>query len=152
MIEDGTGNLLTADVDALVNTVNTVGVMGKGIALQFKRAYPGNYASYRAACEQGEVRLGQVFVHDTGLLGPRRYIVNFPTKRLAVARPHRGHPGGPCRTCECRTGTESRVDRGPRPRLRQRWTALADRPLTDRASGPATPRGACRTLPSGRST
>jgi len=80
VIEDGTGNLLTADVDALVNTVNTAGVMGKGIALQFKRAFPDNYEVYRAACKRGEVRLGGMFVHDTGRLGPRRYIINFPTK------------------------------------------------------------------------
>jgi O-acetyl-ADP-ribose deacetylase (regulator of RNase III) len=81
MIEEGHGNLLMADVDALVNTVNTVGVMGKGIALQFKRAYPANYQAYRAACARDEVRLGRMFVVDTGALGPRRYIVNFPTKQ-----------------------------------------------------------------------
>ncbi|MFY1651882.1 type II toxin-antitoxin system antitoxin DNA ADP-ribosyl glycohydrolase DarG [Solwaraspora sp. WMMB762] len=80
MIEVGHGNLLTADTDALVNTVNTVGVMGKGIALQFKRAYPDNFRSYHAACKRGEVRLGQMFVMDRGVIGPRRYIINFPTK------------------------------------------------------------------------
>jgi O-acetyl-ADP-ribose deacetylase (regulator of RNase III) len=80
LIEEGHGNLLTADVDALVNTVNTVGVMGKGIALQFKRAYPANYAAYRAACARDEVRLGRMFVVDSGALGPRRYVINFPTK------------------------------------------------------------------------
>lgn len=80
MIEEGHGNLLTADVEAVVNTVNTVGVMGKGIALQFKRAYPANYAAYRAACERGEVQLGQTFVFDTSIKGPRRYVINFPTK------------------------------------------------------------------------
>ena len=66
MIEEGHGNLLTADVDALVNTVNTVGVMGKGIALQFKRAFPDNYRAYRAACARGDVRLGHVFLVDRG--------------------------------------------------------------------------------------
>lgn len=100
MIEEGTGNLLTADVDALVNTVNTVGVMGKGIALQFKRAHPGNYAAYRAACERGEVRIGEMFVHDTGRLGPRRYIVNFPTKK---------HWRSPSRLEDIRTGLEDLV-------------------------------------------
>ncbi|SBT54891.1 type II toxin-antitoxin system antitoxin DNA ADP-ribosyl glycohydrolase DarG [Micromonospora narathiwatensis] len=74
------GNLLTADADALVNTVNTVGVMGKGIALQFKRAYPANYAAYRAACAADEVKLGRMFVFDSARLGPRRYVINFPTK------------------------------------------------------------------------
>lgn len=80
MLEKGHGNLLAADTDALVNTVNTVGVMGKGIALQFKRAFPANYRAYQAACARGEIRLGQMFVFDTGALGPRRYIINFPTK------------------------------------------------------------------------
>ncbi|MEU8407288.1 macro domain-containing protein [Micromonospora sp. NPDC048842] len=80
MIVIAHGNLLTADVEALVNTVNTVGVMGKGIALQFKRAYPANYAAYRAACATKEVKLGQMFLFDSALLGPRRYVINFPTK------------------------------------------------------------------------
>ncbi|GAB2964113.1 macro domain-containing protein [Micromonospora polyrhachis] len=74
------GNLLTADAEALVNTVNTVGVMGKGIALQFKRAYPANYAAYRAACATGKVKLGEMFLFDSARLGPRRYVINFPTK------------------------------------------------------------------------
>ncbi|MFI5835008.1 macro domain-containing protein [Micromonospora sp. NPDC051300] len=74
------GNLLTADAEALVNTVNTVGVMGKGIALQFKRAHPANFTAYRAACAAGEVALGTMFVFDSGRLGPRRLIINFPTK------------------------------------------------------------------------
>lgn len=81
MIEEGSGNLLTAEVDALVNTVNTVGVMGKGIALQFKRAYPANFSAYRAACDRGEIQPGRMFVVDTAVNGPRKYIVNFPTKR-----------------------------------------------------------------------
>jgi len=81
MLEKGHGNLLAANTDALVNTVNAVGVMGKGIALQFKRAFPANYRAYQAACARGEVRLGQMFVFDTGVLGPRRYIINFPTKK-----------------------------------------------------------------------
>ncbi|MGC4805112.1 type II toxin-antitoxin system antitoxin DNA ADP-ribosyl glycohydrolase DarG [Micromonospora sp. DT233] len=74
------GNLLTADAEALVNTVNTVGVMGKGIALQFKRAYPANYAAYHAACAAKRVRLGEMFLFDSARLGPRRYVINFPTK------------------------------------------------------------------------
>lgn len=80
MVEFATGNLLEADVDALVNTVNTKGVMGKGIALQFRRAFPANYEAYRAACEAGEVRLGKMFVVMTGRLGRPRLIINFPTK------------------------------------------------------------------------
>lgn len=75
------GNLLTQDVDALVNTVNTVGVMGKGIALQFKRAWPEMFTAYAAACERGEVRPGRMHVWETGALAGPRFIVNFPTKR-----------------------------------------------------------------------
>ncbi|MFG1882779.1 macro domain-containing protein [Micromonospora sp. NPDC049102] len=74
------GDLLTAEADALVNAVNTVGVMGKGIALQFKRAYPANYAAYRTACRENHVALGRMFVFESTRLGPRRYVINFPTK------------------------------------------------------------------------
>ncbi len=80
MVEFVTGNLLEADADALVNTVNTEGVMGKGVALQFKRAFPANYKAYRAACAARDVKLGRMFVFDTGQLGRPRYIINFPTK------------------------------------------------------------------------
>jgi O-acetyl-ADP-ribose deacetylase (regulator of RNase III) len=81
VIEEAHGNLLEADVEALVNTVNTVGVMGKGIALQFKRSFPHNFKSYEAACKRGEVRLGEMFVHETGTIDNPKYIVNFPTKK-----------------------------------------------------------------------
>ena len=80
MVEFVTGNLLEADVDALVNTVNTKGVMGKGIALQFRRAFPENYKAYRAACDAGEVQLGRMFVAPASCLGRPRLIINFPTK------------------------------------------------------------------------
>ncbi len=78
-IERGKGNLLTADVDALVNTVNTEGVMGKGLALQFKKAFPENFASYERACKAGEVKTGQM--HIVQRLASPRFIINFPTKR-----------------------------------------------------------------------
>jgi len=81
MIEHTRGNLLEAPVEALVNTVNCVGVMGKGIALQFRQAYPDNYKFYRAACERGAVRPGEMLVYDRGQLIYPRYIINFPTKR-----------------------------------------------------------------------
>ena len=68
-------------MEALVNTVNTVGVMGKGIALQFKQAYPKNFRAYETACRRGEVRIGRMFVFETGLLGQPRWIINFPTKQ-----------------------------------------------------------------------
>lgn len=74
------GNLLESDVEAVVNTVNTKGVMGKGIALQFKRAFPANFKAYRAACTADRVRLGEMFVTDTGRLANPRLIINFPTK------------------------------------------------------------------------
>lgn len=80
MIEEATGNLLAADVDALVNTVNTVGIMGKGIALQFKRAFPDNFRHYEKACKAGEVALSSMFVHEVEAIAGPRFIVNFPTK------------------------------------------------------------------------
>lgn len=81
MIRYATGNLLLADVEALVNTVNTVGVMGKGIALQFKQAFPANFHAYEEACKRGEVQIGRMFVTETGRLDGPRWIVNFPTKK-----------------------------------------------------------------------
>src|SRR6478735_4274013 len=81
VISIGEGNLLRADVDALVNTVNTVGVMGKGIALQFKKAYPQVYEAYRRACDAGEVVPGKMHVVQTGQVEGPRLIINFPTKR-----------------------------------------------------------------------
>lgn len=79
--KESTGNLLDADAEALVNTVNTVGVMGKGIALQFKKAFPENFRAYEAACRRDEVRLGEIFVYSTGKLTENpRFILNFPTK------------------------------------------------------------------------
>lgn len=73
---------LVADLyEALVNTVNCVGVMGRGIALQFKHAFPANFEAYAVACDRGEVQPGRMFVTETGLLTGPRYIINFPTKR-----------------------------------------------------------------------
>lgn len=74
------GNILQADVDALVNTVNCVGIMGRGIALQFRNAFPLNFKLYKAACDREEVRPGRMFIVETGQFKPR-FIVNFPTKR-----------------------------------------------------------------------
>lgn len=102
MIREAHGNLLDAEAEALVNTVNTVGVMGKGIALQFKRAFPENYMAYKRACNQGAVELGRVFVWAAGALmhdGPR-YIINFPTKR---------HWRSKSRLGDIRTGLEDLV-------------------------------------------
>ena len=81
MIEFTTGDMLRADVEALVNTVNCVGIMGRGIALQFKNAYPDNFRAYEAACAREEVQPGRMFVVETHELGGPKFIVNFPTKR-----------------------------------------------------------------------
>lgn len=81
MIRDAHGNLLADDADALVNTVNTAGVMGKGIALQFKRAYPEMYEDYARAAKAGEIVPGRMHVWATGAMTGPRYIINFPTKR-----------------------------------------------------------------------
>ena len=74
------GNLLEERADALVNTVNTVGVMGKGIALMFKERFAENFRRYAAACKAGEVRTGRMFVTESGELDGPRWIINFPTK------------------------------------------------------------------------
>ena len=81
MIVRGQGNLLDADAEAIVNTVNCVGVMGKGVALLVKQAYPETYRQYRRACASGEVQPGRMLVVPTGRLGNPQYIINFPTKR-----------------------------------------------------------------------
>jgi O-acetyl-ADP-ribose deacetylase (regulator of RNase III) len=81
MIKFTKGNLLEAPVEALVNTVNTVGVMGKGIALMFKEAFPTNFRLYEDACRQREVKIGHMFVTETAKLSGPRWIINFPTKQ-----------------------------------------------------------------------
>lgn len=75
------GDLLRQnDVDAIINTVNCVGIMGKGIALQFKNKWPANFRAYESACKSKEVRVGHMFVFDSGGLIKPNYIINFPTK------------------------------------------------------------------------
>ena len=81
MIQEAKGNLLESPAEALINTVNTVGVMGKGIALQFARAFPENLAAYEVACEKGEVQPGRMFIHENRALTGPKFIINFPTKR-----------------------------------------------------------------------
>ena len=81
MIEITRGNLLEAKAEALVNTVNCVGHMGKGIALQFKKAFPENFKSYARACRAKEIRPGKMFVFETASMWNPKYIINFPTKR-----------------------------------------------------------------------
>jgi O-acetyl-ADP-ribose deacetylase (regulator of RNase III) len=81
VIEFRKGNLFEAGTEALVNAVNTEGVMGKGIALQFKLAFPEMFVSYREACASGELCPGTLHVFDRGEASTPRYIINFPTKR-----------------------------------------------------------------------
>jgi O-acetyl-ADP-ribose deacetylase (regulator of RNase III) len=81
MLRFTTGNLFDSDVDALVNTVNTVGVMGKGIALMFKASFPENFRAYRLACTKHEVAVGRMFVTQTGQMCGPKWIINFPTKQ-----------------------------------------------------------------------
>lgn len=81
MIQFVTGNLLESTAEALVNTVNTVGVMGKGIALQFKKQFPGNYKAYEKACKNKEFSTGELLItEEESLLGGKKTIINFPTK------------------------------------------------------------------------
>jgi len=81
MFEPTQGNLLEADAEALVNTVNCVGVMGKGIALQFKQAFPENFTHYAKVCEAKQVKPGRMLVFETDSMVNPKYIINFPTKR-----------------------------------------------------------------------
>jgi O-acetyl-ADP-ribose deacetylase (regulator of RNase III) len=82
MIRFTQGNLLDSGAEALVNTVNTVGVMGKGIALMFKEAFPDNFRAYAAACKSGQVEVGRVFVTERrDWVSGARWVVNFPTKK-----------------------------------------------------------------------
>jgi len=81
MITYKIGDILAEDAEALVNTVNCVGIMGRGIALQFKKAFPSNFKAYEAACRRGDVEPGRMFVFETQQLTNPKYIINFPTKR-----------------------------------------------------------------------
>src|SRR4029077_1642655 len=81
MLELVTGNLLEADVEALVNTVNTEGVMGKGVALQFKKKFPKMFEAYQQACKDGLVQPGRMHVYERSEMINPRYLINFPTKR-----------------------------------------------------------------------
>ncbi|WP_235409742.1 macro domain-containing protein [Proteus terrae] len=81
MIELTRGNLLHADTEAIVNAVNCVGVMGRGIALQFKKAWPDNFKAYALACKNKELTPGVMFIYEIQKATHPRFIVNFPTKR-----------------------------------------------------------------------
>jgi O-acetyl-ADP-ribose deacetylase (regulator of RNase III) len=81
MIRIQEGDIFKTDVEAIVNTVNCVGVMGRGVALQFKKLYPDNFTKYKAVCDRGELAPGNMLVHETGRVVGPRYVINFPTKR-----------------------------------------------------------------------
>ena len=116
------GNLLDSGAEALVNTVNTVGVMGKGIALMFKEAFPENYKIYEAACKHGEVRIGQMLVTERReLLGPK-WIINFPTKKHWRAR---------VRSPRCK----KRFAWSAGPRFPNRWMPTTARPPCTTSAG-----------------
>lgn len=81
MIQFTRGNIIKSQAEALVNTVNTVGVMGKGIALQFKENFDLNYRLYKQACDEGKVIVGKMFVTSTNSIYNPKWIINFPTKK-----------------------------------------------------------------------
>jgi O-acetyl-ADP-ribose deacetylase (regulator of RNase III) len=81
MIKLQQGDILHADAEALVNTVNCVGIMGRGIALQFRKEFPENYKVYKAACDRGELQPGKMLVFDLNRFQHPRFVINFPTKR-----------------------------------------------------------------------
>ncbi len=81
MINYKSGDISKTDAEAIVNTVNCVGIMGRGVALRIKKAFPENFKAYKVACGRGEVRLGKMFVFEIGMFTNPKYIVNFPTKK-----------------------------------------------------------------------
>lgn len=81
MVKQQKGNIFHSDAQALVNTVNCVGIMGRGIALQFKKAFPDNFKFYAQACDRAEVCLGSMLVYERDRMTGPRYIINFPTKQ-----------------------------------------------------------------------
>jgi O-acetyl-ADP-ribose deacetylase (regulator of RNase III) len=110
MIEFRTGDILKTDAEALVNTVNCVGIMGRGIALQFKNAFPENFKAYEVACARGEVQPGRMLVFETGYVTKPKYIINFPTKR---------HWRGKSRIEDIEAGLEALLTEIRKRRIRQ---------------------------------
>ena len=81
MILETQGDILSANTEAIINTVNCVGVMGKGLALQFKKAYPENFLYYKERCDNHYVSIGKMLVYERLTMINPKYIINFPTKR-----------------------------------------------------------------------
>ena len=86
MIEVKKGDIFQEDVEALVNSVNCVGVMGRGIALQFKNLFPQNFKAYEKACDRNEVRPGRMFVYESVKMMNPRYIITFRPSGTGEAR------------------------------------------------------------------
>jgi len=80
VITPGTGDILHSDVDAMVNTVNCVGILGRGIALQFRKAFPDYYRAYQEACKRNELHTGMVLTYKLNRLTKPCYVISFPTK------------------------------------------------------------------------
>jgi len=80
MVNYISGNILRDKSEAIVNTVNCVGVMGKGLALQFKKAFPENFKQYKTACNKKQIKIGQMYITNFGDMLDKKYIINFPTK------------------------------------------------------------------------
>ncbi len=109
MIELMHGNILNADAEAIVNTVNCVGVMGRGIALQFQKTFPEMFRAYEAACKRGELQPGRVHVYDLNRMQNPHYVINFPTK---------SHWKGKSRIADIESGLQALVAEVRRLRLR----------------------------------
>ncbi len=80
MLEYLRGDIFSSKAEALVNPVNCVGVMGKGLALAFKQRFPSNYQYYRKTCNDGGLKLGQVLTYVRTSPDLPKYLINFPTK------------------------------------------------------------------------
>ncbi|WP_338815028.1 macro domain-containing protein [Bernardetia sp. Wsw4-3y2] len=79
------GNILESNTEVIINPVNTVGVMGKGLALQFKQKFPTNYKIYKEACKNKTIDIGKLLLvsdfKNESNLERKQFIINFPTKK-----------------------------------------------------------------------
>ena len=127
MITYKTGDILAEPAEALVNTVNCVGIMGRGVALQFKRAFPDNFKAYAARCKRKQMRPGQVFVFERDVVVPPPVHHQLPDQAaLAREESHRRHRvrAGVARTSN--PNAMHPIDSHPSPRKRPGRAALAE--------------------------
>jgi hypothetical protein len=129
------GDLLKQnDVDAIVNTVNCVGVMGRGIALQFKNKWPDNFTQYHAACKAGAVRPGKMNVYDAGAYAQPHFIINFPTKDHWRGNSKLSFIQDGLKDLNCPSaGSRHSVYRHSAFGMRQWWSGLGGREAHDRS-------------------